>query len=45
MLTDFYQISMAYAYWKAGRQDEKVGTLLSFILTLWIAIVPHIRIL
>ncbi|CAM9705249.1 unnamed protein product [Choristocarpus tenellus] len=23
MLTDMYQISMTYAYWKAGRQDEK----------------------
>ena len=22
MLTDFYQLSMAYAYWKSGRQDE-----------------------
>lgn len=22
MLTDFYQISMAYAYWKGGRAEE-----------------------
>jgi len=23
MLTDFYQITMAYAYWKAGVHEEK----------------------
>ena len=22
MLTDYYQLTMAYAYWKSGRQDE-----------------------
>jgi hypothetical protein len=25
MLTDFYQITMAYAYWKGGRADDDAG--------------------
>lgn len=24
LLTDMYQVTMAYAYWRAGRQDEHV---------------------
>lgn len=23
LLTDLYQFTMAYAYWKAGKQDDK----------------------
>lgn len=31
MLTDFYQISMAYAYWIGGRAEDNAGQFLNYI--------------
>ena len=28
MLTDLYQVTMSYAYWKGGRANEPAGTII-----------------